>query len=139
MSAQTPRPSDWLSADGDALHTGWEKTDMQFSKSGVKDFKPVLRHKLGTGETLMPPLVIGRLISYKGFKELAIVAGSAGHIWALDADLDLIFWERQLPGRSEGACGRVAMPAMMPAPETGPARNAQRPIFVVGAMESYTG
>ncbi len=133
MTAQTPRPSDWLSSGGDARRSGVEANDSQVTRSSVKDFKVVLQRRLGNGELLNPPIVIGRLISHRGFRELAIVTSVQGQVWAIDVDLDLVFWERQLPAGTSPTCGLTPMPAMMPAPETGPARNLLRPVLIAAA------
>src|SRR4051794_31075437 len=104
------RPIDWPSAGADAQRTGWEKTDSRITRENVADFKLVLKHKLDNGQSgpqaISPPVVIGLLISYKGFKELAVVSGSSGKVWAIDADVDRLFWKRQLEGAGS-ACGAV--------------------------------
>src|ERR1035441_2775159 len=76
------RPIDWPSYNNDAQRTGWEKVDTRITKDNVKDFQLVLKRKLedaATGtQSLTPPVVIGLLISYKGFKELGFVTGTSG-------------------------------------------------------------
>jgi outer membrane protein assembly factor BamB len=136
--AQTPRPSDWLSAGGNAQRTGWEENDSDFSKTSVKGFKAVLQRKFDSPQAhLMAPLIIGRLISYKGFKELAIVVSSSGHVRAVDVDLNQVFWERELPAPASTCAPDItAMPAMMPAPDLPPGtpgRNAPRPIYLLSS------
>jgi outer membrane protein assembly factor BamB len=112
------RPLDWPFFGGDAQRSGWEKSDLRITKENVKDFQLVLKHKLETksgDRSLTPPVVIGNLISYKGFKELAFVAGSSGRIWALDADIDRIFWQKQLASKSAGCSGgAMATPTLTP-------------------------
>ncbi len=120
------RPIDWPSYNGDAQRTGWEKIDSRITQENVKDFQLVLKRKLENGQTgpysLTPPVIIGLLISYRGFKELAFVAGSAGNMWAIDVDMDRIFWQKQFDTRSKAkagsapdACGGVtAIPALIP-------------------------
>jgi outer membrane protein assembly factor BamB len=39
---------------------------------------------------------MGRLISYRGFKELAFVGSNADIVYAIDADLGTIFWQKHL-------------------------------------------
>jgi hypothetical protein len=45
---------------------------------------------------LMPPLILGRLISYRGFRELAFVGSNSDIVYAIDADLGTIFWQKHL-------------------------------------------
>src|SRR5579862_3283190 len=100
------RPIDWPSYGGSAQRDGWEKSDSRITRENVKDFRLVLKMKLANRETgphsLTPPVIIGNLISYRGFKELAFVAGSSGGFWAIDADLERLFWQRHFD--SVGSC-----------------------------------
>src|SRR5215469_16035327 len=77
------RPIDWPSSGGDAQRTGGEKVDVPITKDNVKDFQLVMKRRLEDGangpHSVIPPVVIGLLISYRGFKELAFVAGSSGN------------------------------------------------------------
>src|SRR5260370_3643121 len=92
------RPRDWPSYGGNAQRTGWEKSDSRITKDNVKEFQLVLKSKLDNQETgphaLTPPAIIGLLISYRGFKELALVAGSSRNVWAIDAAMDRVFCKR---------------------------------------------
>ncbi len=89
---------DWPTLGGDAQRTGWAKVDDRITKENVKDFQLVLKRKFDMKEkgprSLAPPVVMGRLISYKGFKELAFVAGGADDLWSIDVDLNRIFWHK---------------------------------------------
>src|ERR1700733_7684656 len=82
------RPLDWPSLGGDAQRAGWEKIDTRITKGNVKDFQLVLKRKLENAQSgppsLTPPVMIGLLISYRGFKELAFVAGSSNNMFAID-------------------------------------------------------
>jgi outer membrane protein assembly factor BamB len=66
-------------------------------------------------------VVIGRLISYRGFKELGFVTGSSGKVWSIDVDMDRMFWQKQLDSGagskavSSGCSDRAtAIPALTP-------------------------
>ena len=132
------RPIDWPLFGGDAQRTGWEKVDSRITRENVKDFQLVLKQKLdnkGSGpRSLSAPVVIGLLISYRGFKELAFVAGSSGNVWALDADLERVFWQRSFgggagpwPARSGRACSAAATPALIPPPNFATRRASHTP------------
>jgi outer membrane protein assembly factor BamB len=118
------RPIDWPSYGGNAQRSGWQKSDSRITKENVKEFQLVLKRKLDNPQagarSLTPPVVIGNLISYRGFKELAFVADSSGHVWSIDADLDRIFWHKQLgtdkaqAGNRSCSAGLTAIPALTP-------------------------
>ena len=136
------RPIDWPFYGGDAQRTGWEKGDSLITKGNAKDFQLVLKRKLDAKPpgpfSLTPPAIIGRLISYRGFKELAFVAGASDNLWSIDVDTDKMFWQKHLEssaekakgGKSAAVCsGATAQPALIPPLNfaAGRARGAARP------------
>ena len=118
------RPVDWPNFGGDAQRTGWEKSDSRITRDNVKDFRMVLKKKIGSGSggqySLTPPVVLGQLISYKGFKELAFVQGAGDKVYALDADVERMFWESHPSSVAakpkDATCAGIAaaMPALTP-------------------------
>ncbi|MGC4049830.1 MAG: PQQ-binding-like beta-propeller repeat protein [Paludibaculum sp.] len=115
------RPVDWPSAGGDARRTGWAKSDVRITRDNVKDFQLVLKRKIDGPapgvKALTPPVVIGLLISYKGFKELGFVYGNSGDLWAIDLDLNRPFWKTKLPASAQGGpecAGLATVPALTP-------------------------
>ena len=94
------RGGNWPTFGGDASRSGWESADARISKDTVKDLQLLFKLKLETQakglRPLMPPLIMGRLISYRGFRELAFVGSNADIIYAIDADLGTIFWQKHL-------------------------------------------
>ncbi len=123
------RPANWTTYGGDAQRSGWEKTDLLIiAKDTVKDLQLLWKMKLENQpkgpRPLMPPVILGNLISYRGFKELAFVASSSDIIYSIDADLGKMFWTKHLEyasldppvSTSSARCpgGLTAMPAMPP-------------------------
>jgi outer membrane protein assembly factor BamB len=115
--AQIARTGDWTTFGGDVQRTGSERSDFRLNKDTIKDFQFLWKMKLEEqpkgARSLTPPVTIGTLISYRGFKELAFVGGSSNHFYAINADLGKMFWQRQLTYSSElpqaketaGPCG----------------------------------
>ncbi len=115
--------TDWPVFGGDSQRTGWEKSDTRITRENVKDFELLWKRKFPIAQlgprSLTPPVIVGLLISYRGFKELAFVADSSDAIWSVDADLNRVFWKKQFdsaPAKpSAGCAGDVtAMPALVP-------------------------
>jgi hypothetical protein len=75
------RGGNWPTQGGDAQRTGWAAADAAINKDSVKDLGFLWKLKLETSpdglRTVLPPLILNRLISYRGFKELAFVATNA--------------------------------------------------------------
>jgi len=94
------RGGNWPTNGGDAQRSGWVGADARISKDTVKDLQLLFKLKLETQakglRPLMPPLIMGRLISYRGFRELAFVGSNADIVYAVDADLGTIFWQKHL-------------------------------------------
>src|ERR1700674_2365596 len=86
---QLGRSIDVWTYGGDAQRTGWVKTDGRFTKEEVKNFQLLYKVKLEEqpkGErSLTPPTMIGILISYRGFKELAFAGGSSDNFYAINS------------------------------------------------------
>lgn len=106
------RPVDWPSLGGDARRSGWERSDIRFTKDNVKSTQLVLKRKFDGASgphAVTPPAVIGLLISYKGFKELGFVMTNAGELASIDVDLNKPFWQRKLEmPKGAGVCGSLA-------------------------------
>lgn len=128
------RPVDWPSQGGDARRSGWERSDTRITKENVKDFQLIWKRKMEPAQNgpraLTPPVVIGLLISYRGFKELGVLSGSSGSVWALDVDINKVFWQKQFNAgtdKSAGCAGIATMPALIPPQIFGGRRPAARP------------
>ena len=86
---------------------------------------------------LTQPLLLQNIISHKGFKALAFVGGSADIVYAIDYDLNRVYWKqrlntarvrrtrRSLSGRPHRAdpCDLLTPPGM-PGARGGPRRSA---------------
>src|ERR1051326_6720795 len=88
--AQLGRSIDVWTYGGDCQRSGWVKTDGLFNKDEVKNFQLLYKVKLEEQpkgvRSLTPPTMIGILISYRGFKELAFVGGSSDNFYAINSD-----------------------------------------------------
>jgi outer membrane protein assembly factor BamB len=108
----------WTTTGGDAQRTSWVKTDPRISKESVQKpgFQLLWKSKLENQprhlESLTQPMLLSNIISYKGFKALAFVGGSADNVYSIDYDLNKIFWKRHL-NTLPPAAGTIACPGAM--------------------------
>jgi outer membrane protein assembly factor BamB len=144
------RGGNWPTYGGDAQRSGWEATDARITKATAKDLQLLWKMKLETQakglNALLPPAILRRLISYRGFKELAFVGTNADIVYAIDADLGKMFWQKHLEysvaepqsTSSSWACpgGLTAMPAM-PAPTPTAGRGGPLNTFNGGPASVY--
>src|SRR5687768_12463856 len=81
MTFGQSRGGNWPTFGGDAQRSGWEIADARISPDTVKDIRLLWKLKFEAqprgARPVMPPLVLSRLISYRGFRELAFVATNA--------------------------------------------------------------
>jgi hypothetical protein len=134
--AQMNRTLDWVTFGADPQRTGWAKGETRITKDGVKNFQLLWKLKLPGAATLTPPVIVGNLISYRGFKELAFVGANADRLFVLNADLGRMFFDKQLtyssdiPRANDPAwpCGEgsTAMAILPRAPERIPGRGPRR-------------
>ena len=104
----------WPTAGSDPQRTSWVRADAKISKESLQKpgFQLLWKAKLDNQPrqlySLTQPLLLQNIISYKGFKALAFVGGSADNVYSIDYDLNKMFWktapvERRRRGR-HGAC-----------------------------------
>lgn len=102
-AAQGRGGGNWNAVGADAQRTGWLKTETRISaaelqKPGVFQllWKVKPNNQPRQLNTLTQPLILGNLISHKGFKALAFVGGSSDVVYAYDYDLGKVYWSHQL-------------------------------------------
>jgi outer membrane protein assembly factor BamB len=142
MALGQSRGGNWPTFGGDALRSGWASTDASINPNSVKDLQLLWKLKLEAqargSRQVMPPVILGRLISYRGFRELGFVATNADMVYSLDIDLGTIFWTKHLEYSTQAPqimtstwrCpgGLTAMPTMpVPAPPRGAAAGRGAP------------
>jgi len=121
LHAQMGRTLDWPTYGGDVQRTGWEKSDARFTKTDLaKSFQLLWKMQQKGARTLMAPVVLGTLIGYRGFKELAFFGGSDDALYVMDADMNRLYWQTKFvppadQPKATATCpgGMTAMPTMI--------------------------
>lgn len=93
--------ADWPMPGGNPQRNGWAASEQRITKANVNALKLLYRYQTdnqsrGTN-SLTSPIINGNLITYRGFKEMLMFAGSSDKVYSLDADLDRLIWESSLP------------------------------------------
>jgi outer membrane protein assembly factor BamB len=90
--------ADWLTDGGNVQRTAWQKDEKIFSVSSVKDTKLLWKIQLDNEvrqmHALFPPLIIEKVNTSAGTKELAIVAGVSDNIFAIDVEKGSLLWKK---------------------------------------------
>src|SRR5206468_9992548 len=137
LSAIVPlRGADWPTHSGDNQRTAWQQDESALTRENVTGLQLLWKLKLDNQSrsvySLTAPLVVQRLITDRGFKELVYLAGSSDNLFAVDADLGRLFWSRHFTYDADVAqqptssflCpgGLNATPAIQPGPTFGRGR-----------------
>jgi outer membrane protein assembly factor BamB len=108
-SAQGRGGQNWTTNNADAQRTSWVRTDPRISRESLQKpgfqllWKARLENQPRQLNSLTQPLLLGNIISYKGFKALAFVGGSADNVYSIDYDLNRMFWTRRLTSVSSSS------------------------------------
>jgi outer membrane protein assembly factor BamB len=90
--------ADWLTDGGNVQRTAWQKDEKIFNVSSVKDTKLLWKIQLDNEvrqmHALFPPLIIEKVNTSAGAKELAIVAGVSDNIFAIDVEKGSLVWKK---------------------------------------------
>jgi outer membrane protein assembly factor BamB len=139
LHAQGRGNSEWTTSGFDAQRSGWLRADARLTKEAVAKgemtflWKMPFENSSRQLNSLTPPVLLDRLIGYRGFKSLAFVGASGDRIFSIDTDLARPYWTAVLNYSAATAgqpaptadCpgGLVAMPsrrtALAPAPPDG--------------------
>ena len=122
------RARTWLTDGGDPQRTAWQKNEHILNVSNVKGMKLLWKYKTDNEpremHALFPPLIVGRVLTAAGPKQVAIVAGISDNIYAIDVATGGLLWKHHFdttfsppPGVSFGTLcpgGQLATPVIGP-------------------------
>src|SRR6516165_2869177 len=90
--------AEWTTAFGDAQHSSWVRSDPKISTASMQKggfqslWKMKLHNKTHELNSLTPPVLLDRLVGFRGFKSIAVVGASADTVYAIDFDLGKPLW-----------------------------------------------
>jgi competence ComEA-like helix-hairpin-helix protein len=104
--------NNWPSVNGGPQREGWARPEAMLSPSTISAVDLIYTRKLenqtrGT-YALTPPLVLGNLISYRGFKEMLFLGGASDIVYSIDAVLNRILWSTKLSLVGGGAASATS-------------------------------
>jgi outer membrane protein assembly factor BamB len=94
------RAADWPTPSGSPQRDGWARFETAFTKDNIKGLELLYKYKADNQargpNALSTPMIDTRIITYLGFKEMLVFAGSDDNVYSLDADLNRLIWKRHL-------------------------------------------
>ena len=98
LGAQGRGSVEWTTSSLDAQRTGWLRNDARLTKEALQknEFKFLWKAQFDNENrqlnSLTEPIILDRLIGFRGFKALAFLGGSADRLFAIDTDLGKPYW-----------------------------------------------
>jgi outer membrane protein assembly factor BamB len=111
----------WTTTGGDAARSASVRIDPRISKESVAApaFQLLWKRPLENRAGLTQPVFSAPgFITYKGFKALAYVGSSSDNVFAIDYDLNRIFWTRKLTDAAPASVGAACPGRLMAITET---------------------
>ncbi len=102
LQAQGRGGGEWTTAAFDAQRTAWVPSDSRLTKDAVTKgefkflWKQAFNNEAHQLNSLTEPVLLDRLIGFRGFKALAFIGGSADRVFSIDTDLGRPYWTVQL-------------------------------------------
>jgi outer membrane protein assembly factor BamB len=91
---------DWTTEGADAQRSSWISVDPWISLDTMSSFKFLWKLKLDNEprqmNALTAPVSMANLNSFRGFKSLVFVGGSANNVYAIDYDFGTLFWKTHI-------------------------------------------
>ena len=122
--------ADWLTDGYDSKRTAWQRDERVISPANAKDMKLLWSIKLDNEvkqmHALFPPLIVEKVNTGSGPKEIAVVAGVDDNLFGIDVQTGKVIWRKHFentwkaaPGGGRGAgilCpgGITATPVIAP-------------------------
>ena len=117
LSCATSYGADWLTDGGSPQRTSWQKDEKILNKDNVKNMKIVWKLQLDNEpkemHSLFPPLIVDKVNTSSGPKQIAVVAGTGDNVYGIDVATAKIIWKKHFtyptPARAGSASPRAAM------------------------------
>ncbi len=128
------RAADWLTDGGNPQRTAWQKDEKILAVDNVKSMKLLWKLHLDNAprvmHSLFPPLIVEKVQTPTGVKQIAIETGSDDNIFAIDVEKGELIWTKHFTSSFVPAAGRggagilcpggiTATPVIAPAGEAG--------------------
>src|SRR4029453_12031545 len=101
--------ADWLTDGGDTVGNNSQKNKKLLTLANVKDMTLLWKIKLDNQprqmHSLLEPLVIGRVETRSGPKQVVIQAGVSDNVYAIDVDKGEILWHKHFDSTFKEAPG----------------------------------
>jgi outer membrane protein assembly factor BamB len=131
--------ADWLTDGGNSMRTAWQKDEKIFTLDNVKKTKLLWKLKLDNEprqmHSLFPPLIVEKVNTPTGVRQIAIETGVSDNLYAIDVEKGELIWKKHFvstwtPPPNGGRGGGILCPGGITAtPVIAPAANGKYTIY----------
>lgn len=118
IACASTQAAEWPTDGGNPQRTAWQQDEKLLTKANVKNLKLLWSLKLDNVpqemHSLFPALILERVNTTAGAKQLAIVAGSSDNIYAIDVETGKLLWKRHFEYPPPERRGRPGDPLCPP-------------------------
>jgi outer membrane protein assembly factor BamB len=132
--------ADWTTDGASPQRTNWQQDETILTKQNVGNLKILWKVKLDNAprqmHSLLPSLIVGRVPTPGGPKQIVLQAGISDNIYAIDADNGEILWKKHFeyppPARSGRPTDPLCPGGLTATPIIGPAQaSGARTVYVL--------
>jgi len=110
----TQPSANWPTDGGNPQRTNWQEDETILNKSNVANLKILWKLKLDNApkqmHSLFPPLIIGRVNTKNGVRQIALEAGVSDNLYAIDVEEGEVIWTRHFDYPPPARSGRPTDP-----------------------------
>src|SRR3982751_6356494 len=102
--------ADWLTDGYDSKRTAWQRDEKILSTATAKDMKLLWKLKLDNEprqmHNLFPPLIVEKVNTPNGVKQIAIETGVSDNLYAIDVETGQVVWRKHFVNNAGAGGGR---------------------------------
>ncbi|HVH67208.1 MAG TPA: PQQ-binding-like beta-propeller repeat protein [Gemmatimonadales bacterium] len=102
----TKTDADWLTDGGNPRRTAWQRNETILSTRNAKDMRLLWKITLDNApremHSLLPSLVVGRVDTREGPRQIVVETGVSDNLYAIDADRGLLLWKKRFDHTAVG-------------------------------------
>jgi outer membrane protein assembly factor BamB len=125
-----PPAADWLMDGGDPQRSGWQPQETRLSRETAPQMRLLWRvpldHQPRELHALHPGLIVGRVATAEGVKEIAVVAGVSDALYAIDVERGTVLWQQRFDRAFQPPRGARGLTFLCPGGQTA------TPVIVAG-------
>jgi hypothetical protein len=103
--ARAQSPSEWVTSSGNAARDGWQRSGARITTRNVGKLQLLWKVKVAAKtvgmQSFREPLIVSGVKTADGARTLAILAGAANDVFAIDAESGKVSWQTKLKWASD--------------------------------------